>query len=104
MRSVPARRPTARREVRNFTPSPARPAALGGINVVLARVGAAAGIAGLHPHGLRHTAITTALDATSGDVRRVQRFSRHRDARVLQRYDDARDDGAVAALVAEMAK
>lgn len=74
--------------------------ALGGINVVLARVGAAAGVAGLHPHGLRHTAITTALDATGGDVRSVQRFSRHRDVRVLQRYDDARDDGAVAALVA----
>src|SRR5262249_49678196 len=42
------------------------------------------------PHGLRHAAITEALDRTSGDVRKVQRFSRHRDVRVLLRYDDAR--------------
>lgn len=54
------------------------------------------------PHGLRHTAITTALDLTKGDVRAVQKFSRHRDMRVLNRYDDNRSDlaGAVARLVA----
>jgi len=63
-----------------------------------------AGSAGFRatPHGLRHAAITEALDATGGDVRAVQKFSRHRDLRVLNRYDDSRQDmaGEVAALVA----
>ena len=56
----------------------------------------------VRPHGLRHAAITAALDATGGDVRAVQRFSRHRDLRVLNVYDDARTDlaGDVARLVA----
>lgn len=56
----------------------------------------------VRPHGLRHAAITEALDLTRGDVRKVQRFSRHRDLRVLNRYDDAREDmaGEVARLVA----
>jgi len=54
------------------------------------------------PHGLRHAAITTALDLTAGDVRAVARFSRHMDIRVLGRYDDNREDmaGRVACLVA----
>ena len=59
---------------------------------------------GLHvwPHGLRHAAITTALDRTAGDVRSVARFSRHMDIRVLGRYDDNREDmaGRIACLVA----
>ena len=55
------------------------------------------------PHALRHTAITTALDKTGGDVRTVQRFSRHADTRTLLLYDDRRKDlaGDVAKLVAE---
>jgi integrase/recombinase XerC len=55
------------------------------------------------PHGLRHLAITTALDRTGGDVRSVQRFSRHKKLDVLMIYDDRRRDpaGAVARLVAE---
>jgi integrase/recombinase XerC len=54
-------------------------------------------------HGLRHLSLTTALDVTGGDLRRVQRFSRHKDVRVLGLYDDARTDlgGEVAKLVAE---
>lgn len=57
---------------------------------------------GVHPHGLRHAAITAALDLSNGDVRRVQRFSRHRDVRVLSVYDDNRQDiaGEVTRLVA----
>lgn len=56
----------------------------------------------LNPHGLRHAAITEALDLTSGNVRAVQRFSRHKDVRVLSVYDDNRSDlgGEVARLVA----
>jgi integrase/recombinase XerC len=54
------------------------------------------------PHGLRHAAITEALDLTGGNIRAVQRFSRHRDVRVLERYDDNRRDlgGEVAKQVA----
>ncbi|MDE2571052.1 MAG: tyrosine-type recombinase/integrase [bacterium] len=54
------------------------------------------------PHGLRHAAITEALDLMAGDVRKVQRFSRHRDLRVLNFYDDSRQDfaGQVAKAVA----
>ena len=56
----------------------------------------------VRPHGLRHAAITEALNLTRGNVRAVQRFSRHRDLRVLMVYDDNREDlgGEVARLVA----
>ena len=56
----------------------------------------------VRPHGLRHAAITEALDLMGGDFRKVQRFSRHKDPRVLNRYDDNRADlgGEVARLVA----
>jgi integrase/recombinase XerC len=54
------------------------------------------------PHGLRHASITEALDATGGNIRAVQRFSRHKDVRVIERYDDNRQDlaGDVARKVA----
>lgn len=57
----------------------------------------------LRPHGLRHEAITEALDRTNGDVRKVQRFSRHKDLRTLTVYDDKRRDGAgeVSRLIAD---
>jgi len=53
------------------------------------------------PHGLRHAAITEALEATNGNMRTVAKFSRHRDVRVLGVYDDNRADlaGDVAAMV-----
>ena len=56
----------------------------------------------VRPHGLRHLAITEALDRTGGNLRAVQKFSRHRDLRVLLVYDDNRQDlaGEVASLVA----
>lgn len=56
----------------------------------------------VRPHGLRHAAITEALDLMGGNVRAVARFSRHRDLRVLNVYDDNRADlgGEVARLVA----
>ncbi|MCK4857921.1 MAG: tyrosine-type recombinase/integrase [candidate division Zixibacteria bacterium] len=54
------------------------------------------------PHGLRHAAITEALDLTGGDVRKAQRFSRHRNMQTLTVYDDSRLDlaGEVAKMVA----
>lgn len=55
----------------------------------------------LRPHGLRHHAITRALDVTGGDVRRVRAFSRHARVETLMCYDDARRDdaGSIARLV-----
>lgn len=46
----------------------------------------------LSPHRLRHTAITLALDSSGGDIRRVQRLSRHARLETLQIYDDNRTD------------
>ena len=69
---------------------------------MLAVLGEAVGLT-VRPHGLRHAAITEALDLTNGNSRMVQRFSRHRDARVLGLYDDNRQDlgGEVARRIAE---
>jgi len=62
-------------------------------------------IGAVRSHGLRHAAITEALEPTNGNVRAVARFSRHRSISVVMKYDDARDDmaGKVAKLVAEAA-
>lgn len=74
------------------------------VYAIVTKLGKEAGFA-IRPHGLRHLAITSALDAMKGDVRAVQKFSRHKDLRVLNVYDDNRRDlaGEVAALVAGMA-
>jgi integrase/recombinase XerC len=55
------------------------------------------------PHGLRHQGITRLLDLVNGDVRRVQRFSRHAKVETVMRYDDARRDdaGNLAKLLAD---
>ncbi len=68
---------------------------------IVRELGATSGLM-VRPHGLRHLAITSALDLTKGDMRAVQKFSRHRDVRVLNAYDDNRQDlgGEVARLVA----
>lgn len=72
------------------------------VHRLVRELGLEAGVGTVRPHGLRHAAITEALELTGGDVRRVQKFSRHRDLRVLTVYDDSRTDmaGEVAALVA----
>jgi len=56
----------------------------------------------IRPHQLRHSAITTALDAAGGNYRVVRCYSRHADPGIVAVYDDARRDdaGAVGALVA----
>ncbi|NQU22368.1 MAG: tyrosine-type recombinase/integrase [Candidatus Nealsonbacteria bacterium] len=74
------------------------------VHRIVKRLGRQAGVRA-RPHGLRHAAITEALDRTGGDVRAVQKFSRHADMRTLQLYDDARQDlaGKVARLVADAA-
>ncbi len=69
---------------------------------IVKRIGEDAGVGAVRPHGLRHAGITEALELTRGDVRAVQRFSRHADVRTVLRYDDCRADrgGAVAKQVA----
>jgi integrase/recombinase XerC len=44
----------------------------------------------LSPHKVRHSTITAALEQTNGDVRKVQKFSRHRKLDTLMIYDDNR--------------
>ena len=58
----------------------------------------------LSPHRLRHTAITLALDAAGGDIRRVQRLSRHARMETLQIYDDNRNDlqGEVTVMLSKI--
>jgi integrase/recombinase XerC len=72
-----------------------------GLYLVVRQIGERVGLR-VRPHGLRHAAITRALDLTGGDIRSVQKFSRHKDVRLLQRYDDNRQDlgGAVARRLA----
>ena len=72
-----------------------------GLYDMVRKLGAKAGLR-VWPHGLRHAAITAALDLTGGNVRAVQKFSRHRDVRVIERYDDNRMDlaGQVARQLA----
>lgn len=72
---------------------------------IVVATGLEAGIGHVRPHGLRHAAITTALDATRGDVRSVQRFARHRNPATTMQYDDSKDDlaGRVAGLVSSSA-
>jgi len=72
-----------------------------GLYLVVRDLGRKAGLT-VRPHGLRHAGITEALDLTNGNIRAVQRYSRHRDMRILNLYDDNRTDlgGDVARLVA----
>ena len=44
----------------------------------------------MSPHRVRHSSITAALDATGGDVRKVQKLSRHSNLNTLMIYDDNR--------------
>jgi integrase/recombinase XerC len=46
----------------------------------------------MSPHRVRHSSITAALDKSNGNVRAVQRLSRHADLRTLQIYDDNRQN------------
>lgn len=56
----------------------------------LARTGGLSGV-NVHPHMLRHTYVTTMLDA-GVDLRDVQIAARHADPRTTMRYDRARNN------------
>ena len=44
----------------------------------------------MSPHRIRHSSITAALDATDGNIRKVQKLSRHANINTLMTYDDNR--------------
>jgi integrase/recombinase XerC len=72
-----------------------------GLHEVVRALGRKAGLGrAVRPHGLRHQGITRALELTGGNLRMVQKFSRHRDANTVQIYDDNRED--LAGRVAEL--
>lgn len=75
-----------------------------GIYKIVRTYGASIGVDSLAPHKLRHAGITAALDATNGDVRRVQKLSRHASITTLMLYDDSRRDaqGEVTSLLSEL--
>jgi integrase len=62
-----------------------------GMHALMAQWGDELGI-NLRPHGLRHSFVTTGLDATGGDLRAVRIAARHSSANVTIIYDDARRD------------
>jgi len=43
----------------------------------------------MSPHRILHSSVTVALEATNGDVRRVQKLSRHANLNTLMIYDEA---------------
>jgi integrase/recombinase XerC len=71
-----------------------------GIYKIVADLGERTGIRA-RPHGLRHAAVTAALDAFNGDFRKVRSFSRHASLDTVRKYDDSRADhgGAVAKVL-----
>lgn len=84
-------------------PAPGRLFGFGnrGFAAMLGRLTARSGAPHVRPHGIRHTSISCALDATFGDIRRTQAFSRHAKPATVLRYDDSRRDffGEVAGTV-----
>jgi integrase/recombinase XerC len=58
----------------------------------------------MSPHRIRHSAITAALDATDGNVRKVQKLSRHKQLDTLMIYDDNRnkDQAEVTGILDEL--
>ena len=75
------------------------------IHWLVARYCQAAGISKpMSPHRIRHSSITAALDATKGNVRKVQKLSRHSQLDTLMVYDDNRhnDQLELSELLSEM--
>jgi integrase/recombinase XerC len=56
------------------------------------------------PHRIRHSGITAALDATDGNVRKVQKLSRHANLNTLMIYDDNRQNiqGELSDLLSDL--
>jgi integrase/recombinase XerC len=76
-----------------------------GLFKLIKQLAVAAGIkTQLSPHRLRHTSITMLLDASQGDIRKVQKLSRHARMETLQIYDDNRADiqGEMSVLLSDI--
>ncbi len=54
--------------------------------------GKEAGVGPVWPHGLRHTAVTAALDLTNGNTAGTRAFSGHSSVNTVEIYDDNRRD------------
>jgi len=63
-----------------------------GLDNIVRTYGKRIEIPNLSCHKLRHFSITALLDLTGGNMRDVQKFSRHKDINVLGIYDDNRED------------
>lgn len=62
-----------------------------GIRKIVVKIASTAGISKtISPHRIRHSSVTAALDASDGDVRSVQKLSRHASLNTLMIYDDNR--------------
>lgn len=74
-----------------------------GLDDIVRKYGAKIGLK-LSPHKFRHFAITAALDQAGGDVRKVQKFSRHKKLDTVITYDDNRSDiqGEITALLGKL--
>lgn len=74
----------------------------GSVARIVAKAAKGAEVAGpVRPHGLRHTAITEALEVSGGNLREAAKFSRHQRLETILIYDDNRTDvaGQLAAKV-----
>jgi integrase/recombinase XerC len=72
---------------------------------IVSQIAKASGISKqMSPHRIRHSAITAALDATNGNVRKVQKLSRHKKLDTLMLYDDNRTNmqGEVSSLLGDL--
>jgi site-specific recombinase XerD len=64
-----------------------------GVHDLVRQLGAKAGLARpTRPHALRHEGATRLLELTGGNVRAVQRWTRHADVKTVLTYDDNRED------------
>jgi len=62
------------------------------VRVIVAKTAEDAGISKqMSPHRIRHSSITAALEATNGDVVKVQKLSRHSKVDTVMIYNDRRD-------------
>lgn len=75
-----------------------------GLYYLVQSYGRKIGLPTLSPHKIRHSSITAALDATGGDVRKVQQLSRHKRLETLTIYDDNRRDhqGEVTGILSNL--
>lgn len=75
------------------------------IRKIVVAIAKAAGISKtISPHKIRHSSVTAALDVTGGDVRSVQKLSRHANLNTLMIYDDnrAKAQGKITALLEDL--